>query len=290
MNTFFKSLRPVCCCIAATLLLSSCEQPLSPDLLSSSPSASVRFNIQGDFSSPTFTRGSLSADGKSMTDLWIFDYMSDALVAQYHQSSTDDDFGTPEISLDYGTHTLYFVASRGKTPTVNTNTHLITWGTTSDTFYKSHPITVSSGSDSEQAITLTRVATKLDLTIKDAIPEGLSSVTITPATWYYGINYLTGAPADAQETPREISIPAAQAGAVNTTLSIFGLSSSTEWTTNISIVGRDSEDNILGQATITAAPFKSSRATGYSGNLFTSNSTFTVSLSDSWDTSHSGTW
>lgn len=42
----------------------------------------------------------------------------------------------------------------------------------------------------------------------------------------------------------------------------------TEWTTDVTVTARDGEDNILGTATITGAPFKANRAMTYSGNLF----------------------
>lgn len=277
----------------AALALTACEKQVTDDLNITEETTGrhlVRFSIEGDFSSPTFTRGTVAANGKSMTDIWIFDYMDGALVAQYHQSSEDADFGTPEIPLDYGSHNVYFVASRGKTPAVSTTSHTISWTTTSDTFYKNLAINVTTGSASAQAVSLTRAATKLGITINDAIPEGISTVTITPAKWYYGIDYLTGAPADMQETPREIAIAESSVGKTGIELSIFGMSASTEWTTNVSVVARDTEDNILGQATITDAPFVANRATNYSGNLFESNSTFTVSLTDAWGDAHNATW
>ena len=47
------------------------------------------FTVKGDFAAPTFSRGYLSADGKEMTDLWVFDYVDGVCVQQLHQSATD---------------------------------------------------------------------------------------------------------------------------------------------------------------------------------------------------------
>ena len=93
--------------------------------------------MQGDFEKPNFegmTRARLEADGKAMTDLWVLDYVGGALVQQVHQAADDADFGTPTLSLDYGSHHIYFICSRGTMPTLSTDAHNITWATTSDTF------------------------------------------------------------------------------------------------------------------------------------------------------------
>ena len=129
------------------------------------------FAVEGDFDMPEFgamTRA-LTADGKAMTDLWVLDYMDGVLVGQLHQTAEDDDFGTPTMALDFGSHHVYFVCSRGTTPTLSTEGHSITWATTSDTFYKDYSVTVVSGSSSTRSVTLDRVATKLGITIADGV-------------------------------------------------------------------------------------------------------------------------
>lgn len=139
----------------------------------------ITFTVNGDFhsnaattrtavplASPSgITRASLSADGKDMTDLWLLDYQDGALKQQLHQTSTDPDFGTPSLSLPQGSHTLYFVASRGKQPVLSTAEHTITWGTPSDTFWQAVTLTVDENTAAAHTVTLHRVTTKLSITI-----------------------------------------------------------------------------------------------------------------------------
>jgi hypothetical protein len=237
------------------------------------------------------TRAAMEADGKAMTDLWVLDYVGGQLVQQVHQASTDEDFGTPTLNLDYGSHHIYFVASRGTAPTLSTEGHTISWGTTSDTFYKDYSVAVTSGTASTQNVTLNRVATKLTITINDAIVDGTAYVEITPQTWYYGLDYVTGEPTAAQTAaPRTINIPSTKAGVTGMTLNIFGLSSATEWTTDVTVTACDGDDNTIGQASISNAPFKANRVTNYAGNLFTNTGGFTLALSGEWDTEFAGSW
>ena len=95
------------------------------------------FTVKGDFSNEwkPVTRGYLSADGKDMTDLWVLDYVGGQLVQQIHQSdNTAEDFGQPVMNLSYGAHHVYFVASRGASPVLNTTDGTITWSSVRDTF------------------------------------------------------------------------------------------------------------------------------------------------------------
>jgi hypothetical protein len=237
------------------------------------------------------TRGELTADGKAMTDLWVLDYKDDALVQQLHQTSDDEDFGSPTLALSLGQHHIYFVCSRGTTPTLSTDAHSITWATTSDTFYKDYSANVTSGSTANRSVTLDRVATKMGITIADAIPTGTAYVEITPATWYYGIDYLTGEATAAQTAgTRTINIPESRIGKTGTNLNIFGLSGATEWTTDVTVNACDGDDNVIGTATISGAPFKANRTTTYSGSLFSAGGGFAMTLTDAWDDDYLGSW
>ena len=250
----------------------------------------VTFNIEGNWNSPVFTRGSLSADGKEMTDLWLFDYVDGQLVQTIHQSSADAAFGTPSVALSYGQHTVYFVVSRGDSPSVNG--HVITWDSVRDTFWKSLSVTVGGGSAASYSVTCDRVVTKLKVTVNDQVPAGTNAIVIMPAQWYYGLDYLTGQPAAMCENEeRSISVPSSYAGTTGQlAVSIFGFSTAAEWTTPLTISARDADNDIIGMVEISDAPFMANRATEYSGTLFTTGSTFTISLNDEWNEPWTGSW
>lgn len=54
------------------------------------------------------SRAALSANGKTLTDLYILDYdkASGKLLQVLHQTSTATDFAEPDLTLDYGEHVL----------------------------------------------------------------------------------------------------------------------------------------------------------------------------------------
>jgi hypothetical protein len=227
----------------------------------------------------TSTRG-LVADGSSMTDLWLFDYVGDQLVKTVHKTQDDTDFDAPTLSMKHGEHTVYFVASRGKTPTVDGTE--ITWAQPSDTFWKSLQLTVSSNT-SNVAVTLDRVVTKFKATINDEVPDGVEKLCITPSVWYYGLNYQTGSAVGQQSTERVITVPASYIGTQGQLVaSIYGLSNTAEWTTDVTITAKDADGNSLGSAELQDAPFRRNMTTSASGNLFAGVRVFGLTLNDEW--------
>lgn len=249
----------------------------------------VSFDVQGNWNSPVFTRGSLSADGKEMTDLWLFDYVDGVLVQTVHQSSADADFGTPSPTLSYGEHRIYFVVSRGANPVINGT--VISWGSIRDTFWKAMSVTVGGASASAYSVALDRVVTKLKITANDAVPDGTATVVVLPERWYYGLDYLTGQPADMRDSEEmSASVPASMVGTTGMAVSFFGFSSATEWTTPLTVSARDEDNDIIGLVNVAAAPFMANRATEFSGSLFSTSGTFTITLNDEWDTPWTGTW
>lgn len=252
------------------------------------------FTLKGDFSNDwkPVTRGYLSADGKDMTDLWVMDYVGGQLVQQIHQSdNTAEDFGRPVMNLFYGTHHVYFVASRGASPVLNTTDGTITWSSVRDTFWKDYEVSVVSTSNGNRAVTLDRVVTKLMLAFTDAISNDAFSINFTPATWYYGLNYKTGEPTDATTSQTVVTtLPDSYKGQSGVVLSYFSISPSDEWTSNISLNSKDGDNHIIGQANMTSVPFVRNRQTEYSGPLFTSGGSMSLSLDGDWATSVTGTW
>ena len=275
--------------LAAGLLFAACNS----DDVEVSESRTITFNVQGDFrlSTQDMTRA-LEADGKTMTDVWVLDYVGGELKQQLHQTSDDADFGSPTMELSLGTHHIYFIASRGAGASLNTTTHALTFTSVRDTFWKDYEITISGGTSSgNRSVTLDRIVTKLKLTFTDAIPEGAATFNVTPSSWYYGIDYTTGEPSAATAYGTiTVNIPSSEIGVVNEAVSIFGFSSATEWTTDVAVDCKTSDSGILGTATITAAPFVRNRVSEYTGPLFTAGGGMTLSLNTEWDESYQGTW
>lgn len=282
--------------LAACAMFAGCEKMSISNIEESEASETKKFTftLKGDFASQwkPVTRGYLAADGKDLTDVWVLDYVDGQLVQQLHQSdNAAADFGRPSMSLTMGAHHVYFVASRGTSPTLDTVEHTIVFGKPSDTFWADYEVTVVPTSNGNRAVTLDRVATKLRLTITDPVAADAAVFNITPATWYYGLDYMTGLPcAVASEQAFPITIPADRIGQTGTVLSIYGISSAAEWTTNVAVDSRNANGDVLGSITITGAPFRANRATEYSGPLFGSSGTLAVSLNAEWADSYEGIW
>lgn len=252
------------------------------------------FTVKGDFSDEwkPVTRGYLSADGKDMSDLWVLDYKDGQLVQQIHQSdNTAEDFGKPVITLAYGSHHVYFIASRGTSPVLNTDDGTITWSSVRDTFWKDYEVNVVSTSNGNRAVTLDRVVTKLNLAFTDAISADAATINFTPATWYYGLNYKTGEPTAATTSQtNSMQVPNGYAGRTDVSVSYFSISPSTEWSTDVTVNSKDSDGNIIGQGMMEDVPLKRNRVTEYSGPLFTAGGEITLTLNGTWEESETGTW
>ena len=271
---------------ALAMVFASCGKDVT---IEEAGAKKVSFDVQGNWNSPVFTRGSLSADGKEMTDLWLFDYVDGVLVQTLHQVSADADFGTPAPTLSYGEHRIYFVVSRGGSPVINGT--VISWGSIRDTFWKSMAVSVGGASASAYSVALDRVVTKLKITATDAVPEGTATVVVMPGKWYAGLDYLTGQPADMKDSEEmSASVPASMVGTTGMAVSFFGFSSATEWTTPLTVSARDEDNDIIGLVNVAAAPFMANRATEFSGSLFSTSGTFTITLNDEWDAPWTGTW
>ena len=280
----------------AGMMLTACEKAV--DDIVEQPEVKTKtlvFNVKGDFQSSTFKAPrrapGLAANGSEMTDLWLFDYMDGVLVQQLHQTPADADWGTPSMTLAYGSHHIYFVASRGDSPTVDTDAHTVTWDIPRDAFWKDYEVDVTETTKKDRSLTLARVATKLKLTFSDEVPENLAKIAVTPAMWYYSLDYVNGLATGGQQKTRTVDVPASYVGTTGSlSASFFGLSNAEEWTTDVAVAALDASGTTIGQATISGAPFKRNRVTEYTGRLLGSGGMMSVSLDDTWEPSFTAEW
>jgi hypothetical protein len=73
-------------------------------------------------------------------------------------------------------------------------------------------------------------------------------------------------------------------------MSIFGLSSATEWTTDVTVEAKNGNGDVIGQASLVSVPIKRNRVTDYSGPLFGAAGNMSISLNATWDDPVTGTW
>ena len=275
---------------AVALLAAGCSQETPSDAALNDGETLVHFRVTGDFGRPTFTRGDLSADNSNMTDLWVFDFVDEECVQTLHLTPEDEDWGEPAITMAHGEHTVCFVVSRGDEPVVDEDAQTITWSVPRDAFWGDLDLEVTQ-TTAPVTVTLDRVATKLRLVATDPVPANAKTVAATPAKWYYGLNYWTGEPTGEQAKERTVTIPSSYAGTEGQlVVSFFGISGTSEWFTDVVLRSKDADGNVIGSATITAAPFKANRATEYSGRLFTKEGSMDITLNAEWLDAYTGTW
>lgn len=250
----------------------------------------ITFTFGDTFQMKAMTRADITS--LDLTDLWMFDYVGEELQQTAHQSSTDQSFGVLSASMGYGEHTLYFVASRGTTPTSDTDAQTIIWVKPSDTFWATATVTVSPSSESSQAVSLSRVATRLRITVNDEVPDGAAKFVITPAQWYYGIDYTTGSGiAPSANQPREVNIPSSYIGTTGQlAISIFGFVPSTDWQTDITAALKASDESVLGQVTLEDVTLNKNITTSYSGGILGTAKAFTLTADDAWGEEDVHTW
>ena len=276
---------------AAMMMLTACtsEEP-QKEKPSGWDQKTITFTFGDTFQTKAMTRAAITS--LSLTDLWMFDYVGDELQQTIHQSSTDEGFGSISASMGYGSHTLYFVASRGTTPTSDTDAKTITWAKPSDTYWATSSITVAPSSSASQAVTLSRVATRLQITVTDEVPANAATFTVTPSQWYYGINYTTGAGVGLQANyPRPVNIPANYIGTSGELMiSFFGFVPSADWQTDITATLTASDESVLGHVTLEDVTLNKNITTAYSGGILGSSKSFTLSADDAWGDDDIHTW
>lgn len=229
------------------------------------------------------TRASLAE--LNITDLWLFDYVGNELKQTVHKS---EGFDAISLSLDYGEHTICFVASRGSEPTVSAPT--ISWSKPSDTFWATTTMNIQPASSASQTVELRRVATRLKINITDEIPATAARLEVEPATWYYGLNVLTGDAVDARQQVRSVAIPSQYIGTTGqVSASFFGLSPN-EWQSDVDVCLVALDDGILGQVSLADVPFKRNTTTVFGGGIIGTAASVGITADDAWMPDDEHTW
>lgn len=249
--------------------------------------------ITFDFGSNAFalhamTRATLTE--LTMEDLWIFDYMGEELKQTIHQASTDTGFGTPTLSLEYGAHSFYFVASRGSEPVVDTDAGTIVWSAVRDSFHGSLSLNVQPTSGSSQSVSLLRCVGRLRVSATDVIPDGAAKLVVSPSLWYYGLNYKTGEVVSNGATPLFVNIPDGYIGTTNLVASFYTVSSASPWQTDMTVALVASDESTIGSVTISGVTLQRNHVTSYAGGIVGAERSLTIGSDDEWVEDDSVNW
>lgn len=274
--------------IAAVMALYSCEKQAMNEGEELEETGKVRITFQ--LKNDARTRATALA-ASDMTDLWLFDYVDGECAKMIHLMPEDDGWSAPSAVFTIGSHDIYFVASRGDAADVDETDGTIVWTVPRDTFLGSLTLNVTGGTSPTQSVELRRATMRLKINVNDAVPENIDRLIITPDIWYFGLNYLTGEAVCEKKEARSVTVPASYVGTTKKlTASFYGFSGDDEWQTDVEVKAVDADDNILGQVTLTDAPFQRNVTTEYSGMLFGGQAAMDVVLGDTWGENDTHTW
>ena len=306
-KNFFKAALVVA---AGMMILASCGEnevinPIEQGCTPAQGKATVKL-VCSPTPSVSYTRASMVANGKQLTDLYILDYnkATGKLLQVLHQTSTAEDFAEPSLSLDYGDHTLKVIATRSETPTLlgadgslwnlQENTAFavaddssvpVVWTSdkTSDSFGASQDVSVGIGKDQTVHIQLDRIVAKLVLKNTGTFPADCSTIQLSLdeyKTW----NWQSFSVIEAAKNQR-ISDASQYAGKTGSTISYFLLVPDGDgYTTDISFqMNRKDSDKPYAAFTIPDVCLQRNRITTISGSYYDHEEGFFLTVNDEWE-------
>lgn len=295
---------------AGMMILASCgeNEVINPIEQGCSPAqgkATVKL-VCSPTPSVSYTRASMVANGKQLTDLYILDYnkATGKLLQVLHQTSTAEDFAEPSLSLDYGDHILKVIATRSEAPTLlgadgslwnlQENTAFavaddssvpVVWTSdkTSDSFGASQDVSVGIGKDQTVHIQLDRIVAKLVLKNTGTFPADCSTIQLSLdeyKTW----NWQSFSVIEAAKNQR-ISDASQYAGKTGSTISYFLLAPKGDgYTTDISFqMNRKDSDKPYAAFTIPDVCLQRNRITTISGSYYDHEEGFFLTVNDEWE-------
>lgn len=253
--------------LAAMPLLASC---LNPAALEQQEERVITFST----SSVSTTRASLQE--VQMTDLWVF--VDDVL--KVHQTSADADFGSPSLSLSHGEHVLKFLASKGTDPSFDNG--IMTWSKAHDTFAKEVSLTVDDNTSAIQTVRLDRIVAKLQLLVKDKLPEGVATITLILSKRSTGFDVSGMSALNAEEIEQTFQIGDWE-GKQGTKYTVYSLQTDEECVTDVSVILTDTKGNELANRTIENVPLTRNTTTILQGYLLDADINASIGADGEWN-------
>lgn len=249
------------------------------------------------------SRATLTANGTELTDLYIMDYdkKSGKLLQVLHQTSTAADFAEPDLTLDYGEHTLKVIATRSTSPTLLDATSatwnvpanvltpvsgaaiptLLSSAKTSDTFGAQRDIVVGIGEAQTVNLMLDRLVARMIVKSTDVFPTDCS-------TWdaslqeYKEFSLQPFDVMNAVKNQRTTDV-SSLAGTTGTTLTYYVLVPADGYTTDITFTTNSKSGTPYSSITVPNVQFERNKTTTITGSFYNHKQGFSISLNDAWD-------
>lgn len=223
------------------------------------------------------TPADITLEQASMTDLWVFE--GTTLLA--HQTSSDAHFGTPQVELSYGHHTITFIAS----PQSDQSFSAGVWSApkANDAFGYVADIDVSTSTSSESII-LMRLTYGLKWQSTDLVPSGTKTLLLSVSPMRESLQSNLVA-VDGYERTYTYDVSAYVGRVVGVT--VYGLPEHYGVEDNITstIEFLDASNNILFTHTRTI-PVLNNRRTIITGELFNGSASAAVRINSQWLTDY----
>ena len=286
---------PAVVTMLAGAMLGACSKPESADVPEQQDTINVDHPAWDDTITITIgfgpgasgsTRG--TAEDAKVSEIWLMDYVGDELKQTIHQVKDDAGFGSVQLAVVYGSHTLRIVGSAGTGASLEDG--VITWTKPGDTFYGSEAVTIAPQGTKNVTLSLSRVSTRLRVSVNDEIPADFASLCIA-ATWYYGLNIATGEATGAQSAERTSASPASYAGTTGQlTAGFYSLCPADGYSTDVTITARNSSSEALRSISLSDVPLQRNRVTAYSGEMFQNTRSVSLDFSTDWADAFEATW
>ena len=274
--------------IIATLLFAACEKYVAEEgTQSESKVVDGNLVVKAEC---VVTRAGETEEGQEalplkdrFTRMTMVLYQNDVRVDYVNQDNLDKDFGTMSVDLDPGTYQLVVLAHSGQRSPTTTNCHKISFSAPLTDVFSYYGDVVVGKEVNKVTVQLTRAVAKIQLTVTDEIPAGVSffnyiykgaSVSFDPAT-QKGV---------ASTTRRNVEVE--KADGVKT-FELYTFVSSDDQTVDWDFAGYSSEKEVLGSKKISKIPVALRNVTKIESKVFDGviegPTDISVTVDDTWD-------
>lgn len=249
------------------------------------------------------SRATLTANGTELTDLYILDYERESgkLLQVLHQTSTAPDFAEPDLTLDYGEHTLKVIATRSTSPTLLDATAatwevpdnvltpvagvafptLLSSAKTSDTFGAQRDIVVSVCEAQTVEITLARLVARVVIQSTDVFPADCSTFELSLQE-YKSFSWQTFDVTEAATNHRSSDV-SVLAGTTGTTITYYMFAPADGYTTDITFTTNSKTGKPYSTITVPNVRLERNKTTTITGSFYNHQQGFSISIDDAWD-------
>lgn len=248
------------------------------------------------------SRAALTANGAELTDLYILDYEKESgkLLQVMHQTSTAPDFAEPDLTLDYGEHTLKVIATRSTSPTLLDATAapwevpanvltpvsgaaiptLLSSAKTSDTFGAQRDIVVGVGEAKTVEITLDRLVARMVIQSIDVFPTDCSTFELSLQE-YKSFSWQIFDVTEAATNHRSSDV-SVLAGTTGTTITYYMFAPADGYTTDITFTTNSNTGNPYSTITVPNVRLERNKTTTITGSFYNHQQGFSISINDEW--------